>query len=47
VSPGERYRFRTPPGIRITTTTLEPADAARLAEAIHETVNAPPTGYLG
>jgi DNA-binding transcriptional MocR family regulator len=47
VSPGERYRFRTPPGIRITTTTLEPADAAKLAAAIHETLNAPPMGYLG
>jgi DNA-binding transcriptional MocR family regulator len=47
VSPGERYRFRTPPGIRITTTTLEPGDAAKLAEAMHETMNAPPAGYLG
>ena len=33
VSPGERYRFHTPPGLRITTTALEPADAERLAAA--------------
>jgi DNA-binding transcriptional MocR family regulator len=31
VSPGERYRFNTAPGIRITTTELEPKDAAKLA----------------
>jgi hypothetical protein len=36
-----------PPGIRITTTTLEPAHAAKLAAAIHETTNAPPAGFLG
>jgi DNA-binding transcriptional MocR family regulator len=47
VSPGERYRFGTPPGIRVTTTTLEPAEAAKLAEAIHDTVAAaPPASYL-
>jgi DNA-binding transcriptional MocR family regulator len=33
VSPGERYRFNTRPGIRITTTELEPKDAAKLAAA--------------
>jgi DNA-binding transcriptional MocR family regulator len=31
VSPGERYRYRTRPGIRVTTATLQPADARRLA----------------
>ena len=36
VSPGERYRFRTPPGIRITTTELRPPDAERLAAALDE-----------
>src|SRR6185295_18206138 len=30
VSPGERFRFASPPGIRITTTRLEPGDAAAL-----------------
>ena len=30
-SPGERYRFRSEPGIRITATTLEPAEGERLA----------------
>jgi len=34
VSPGERFRFRSAPGIRVTTTTLEPGDAERLADAI-------------
>lgn len=34
VSPGERYRFNTRPGIRITTTELEPKDAAKLAAAL-------------
>jgi DNA-binding transcriptional MocR family regulator len=34
VSPGERYRFRTPPGIRVTTTDLEPDEAQELAEAL-------------
>jgi DNA-binding transcriptional MocR family regulator len=39
VSPGERYRFHTPPGIRITTADLEPAEAQRLAAAIHDIVH--------
>jgi DNA-binding transcriptional MocR family regulator len=34
VSAGERFRFASPPGIRITTTTLEPQDAQRLAAEI-------------
>jgi DNA-binding transcriptional MocR family regulator len=45
VSPGERYRLRSGPGIRITTTTLAPRDAGRLAAAIHETLNARPAGF--
>jgi DNA-binding transcriptional MocR family regulator len=47
VSPGERYRFRAPPGIRITTTALEPSDAEELASALAELVR--PTGatYAG
>ena len=32
VSPGERYRFSSAPGIRITTAALEPAAAERLAD---------------
>jgi DNA-binding transcriptional MocR family regulator len=34
VSPGERFRFNSPPGIRITTANLEPDDGERLADAI-------------
>ncbi len=34
VSPGERYRFDSPPGIRITTTDLEPSEAVELAAAL-------------
>jgi DNA-binding transcriptional MocR family regulator len=34
VGPGERFRFRSPPGIRITTAALEPNEADRLADAI-------------
>jgi len=34
VSPGERYRFQSAPGIRITTANLEPDEAERLADAI-------------
>ena len=29
VSPGERYRFRSAPGIRVTTASLEPDEAER------------------
>lgn len=34
VSPGERYRFGAPSGLRITTAALEPDDAEQLADAI-------------
>jgi DNA-binding transcriptional MocR family regulator len=34
VSPGERYRFHTPPGIRVTTASLRPDEAEHLADAI-------------
>jgi DNA-binding transcriptional MocR family regulator len=47
VSPGERYRFRTPPGIRITTTDLEPADAAELAAEMNDVMRATTATYAG
>jgi len=34
VGPGERFRFQSASGIRVTTAALEPADAARLADAL-------------
>jgi DNA-binding transcriptional MocR family regulator len=47
VSPGERYRFRTAPGIRITTTALEPRDAEKLAASIARAVRPTRTTYAG
>jgi DNA-binding transcriptional MocR family regulator len=47
VSPGERFRFRTPPGIRVTTAALEPADARELAAAIDEVVHGATATYAG
>jgi DNA-binding transcriptional MocR family regulator len=46
VSPGERFRLRTPPGIRITTTTLQPQEAGDLAAAVAEAA-APSASTLG
>jgi DNA-binding transcriptional MocR family regulator len=34
VAPGERYRLQSPPGVRITSAALEPADAPRVAQAL-------------
>ena len=47
VSPGERYRYRTAPGIRVTTTTLAPADAERLAAAISDILRGATGTYAG
>jgi DNA-binding transcriptional MocR family regulator len=47
VSPGERYRFRTPPGIRVTTADLQPAEAERLAAALASLLRATSTTYAG
>jgi len=47
VSAGERYRFRTSPGIRITTATLETAEAEALATAIAESLQSAPETYAG
>jgi DNA-binding transcriptional MocR family regulator len=47
VSPGERYRFRTPPGIRVTTTDLEPAEARELAEALADLRDGSASTYAG
>jgi DNA-binding transcriptional MocR family regulator len=45
VSPGERYRFNARPGIRITTTELEPKDAERLAAALAEALQSTQATY--
>jgi DNA-binding transcriptional MocR family regulator len=47
VSPGEHYRFRTPPGIRITTTDLEPAEAAALAAVMNDVMRGTTATYAG
>jgi DNA-binding transcriptional MocR family regulator len=47
VSAGERYRFRTSPGIRITTTTLETTEAEELATAFEESLQSAAETYAG
>jgi DNA-binding transcriptional MocR family regulator len=47
VSPGERYRFRTAAGIRVTTAELTVSDAERLADAIVALGHAPGSTYTG
>jgi len=47
VSPGERYRFGSPPSMRVTTTSLEPDEAAGLAAAIAEILHGATTTYSG
>ncbi len=39
VAPGARFRVQAPPGIRITTSMLDPGDAGRLAAAVAESVD--------
>ena len=47
VSPGERYRFRSAPGIRVTTTALEPDEAEAFADALASLRAAPAGTYAG
>jgi DNA-binding transcriptional MocR family regulator len=47
VSSGERFRLRSPPGIRITTTSLQPEAAHRLAADLHAITRTPATTYTG
>lgn len=47
VSPGERYRFGSEPGIRITTADLQPAEAGRLADALAALGRASTGTYAG
>ena len=47
VSPGERYRFHSAPGIRITTADLEPDEAEHLADALAALGRAPANTYAG
>jgi DNA-binding transcriptional MocR family regulator len=45
VSPGERFRFDSPPGIRITTATLEPKEADDLADDLAAALTARGSTY--
>jgi DNA-binding transcriptional MocR family regulator len=47
VSPGERYRFRTPPGIRVTTTDLKPEEADLLAQDVADLRAGDASTYAG
>ena len=47
VSPGERYRFDAAPGIRITTTDLEPSEAKELAAALEGILRGRAATYTG
>ena len=47
VSPGERYRFHSAPGIRLTTADLEPDEAERLAGSVAALRTAPASAYAG
>jgi DNA-binding transcriptional MocR family regulator len=47
VSPGERYRIRSAPGVRVTTADLEPAEAERLADAFAALGRAAADTYTG
>jgi DNA-binding transcriptional MocR family regulator len=47
VSPGERYRFQSAPGIRITTADVEADEAEQLAEAIAGLARTPASTYAG
>ncbi|MGW2638359.1 aminotransferase class I/II-fold pyridoxal phosphate-dependent enzyme [Streptomyces sp. NPDC001348] len=47
VSPGARFRLDAPPGIRITVSTLDPAEAGPLADAVASAVSPTPLrGYV-
>ena len=47
VGVGERFRYRTAPGIRVTITTLQPDEAHRLADDIAAAVAGRTTTYAG
>lgn len=47
VSAGERYRFKTAPGIRVTATDLQPAEARELAAVIAEVMHGMSATYAG
>jgi DNA-binding transcriptional MocR family regulator len=47
VSPGERFRFDSPPGIRITTTDLEASEAEQLAAALATSSGSATSTYTG
>lgn len=47
VSPGERFRVASPPGLRVTAATLTPAEAARFASDLARALRPGARGYGG
>ena len=47
VGAGERFRYRTAPAIRVTTTTLLPGEAHRLADDLATAIADRATTYAG
>jgi DNA-binding transcriptional MocR family regulator len=45
VRAGESFRTQSPPGIRVTVSTLLPADAEEFARALHDILGGPGVGY--
>lgn len=46
VSPGERFRLASPPGLRVTAATLQPDEARRFAKDMARALQ-PSTGTYG
>jgi DNA-binding transcriptional MocR family regulator len=47
IIPGERFRYHSPPAVRVTTTTLQSSDARRLADDIATVARGQATTYAG
>ena len=47
MSPGERFRLVSPPGLRVTAATLEPDEALRFAKDLARALQPSPGGSYG